>query len=80
MRREAGGSASAGAGFEPARFSGLPSGFFLGEVIGVRATLPVGPLGRMLAFAWVVGSPLPRVRQPPDLPSEAVELRSGAAG
>jgi len=57
----------------------LPSGF-LGEVIGPRPTLLVGALGLLLSLACVVGSPLPRLRQPSELPGEAVELRSRAAG
>lgn len=45
----------------------------LGEAIGLRETLLVDALGLLLALAWVVASPLPRLRELPELPASGEE-------
>lgn len=44
---------------------GLLAGGVLGEVIGLRATVAVAALGGLLGCAWILCSPLPRLREMP---------------
>jgi MFS family permease len=43
-------------------------GGFLGEAIGLRATLVVTALGLLLALLWLVASDVPRLRELPEAP------------
>lgn len=60
----------------------LPIGAFAGglagQLIGLRPALFVGAGGILLASAWVIGGPVPRVRRPDDaIPPPAVPAAEG---
>ena len=67
---------------------GALAGGLLGEAIGLRATVLVGASGVLLAFLWVLLSPVRSLRSlPAEAPSETdspppgdVEDRAGNAG
>jgi len=47
-------------------------GGLLGSTLGLRPALWIAALGAVAAFLWVVGSPIPRMRELPDAPSDPV--------
>jgi len=59
---------------------GSLAGGYLGEALGLRATLLVGTAGLLVAWLWVLFSPLPGVKRLSDLEEDAALLEGVGTG